>query len=69
MDITIAYTAGNSGAYLKETGSSDVMHNFIDGETYEGELDDAKTYEIYDANDNLIQTLVTPFSRTVDIII
>ena len=69
VDITIAYTAGNSGAYLKETGSSDVMHNFIDGETYEGEFDDAKTYEIYDANDNLIQTLVTPFSRTVDIII
>lgn len=63
VQITVTYTSGNSGAYLKEIGTNDVMHTFIDGEAEEFAFDDAKTYGVYDSNDNLIETLATPFSR------
>lgn len=69
VQITVTYTGGNSGAYLKEIGGSEIIHTFIDGEPYEADLDDNKSYGVYDSGDNLIQTLATPFSRTVSITI
>lgn len=69
VQITVTYTGDNSGAYLKEIGGSEIIHTFIDGEPYEADLDDNKSYGVYDSGDNLIQTLTTPFSRTVSITI
>ena len=64
VDITVTYENGNSGAYIKEQGTSEILHTFIDDEVYEGELSENKIYEIYDSNDTLIDTLSTTFNRT-----
>jgi len=69
VQITVTYTGDNSGTYLKEIGGSDIIHAFVDGEAYEADLDDAKSYGVYDSGDNLVETLTTPFNRTNSITI